>query len=91
MFLNLAKEYISKHKIVQIYKIYELLSRLYKRYRQNDTCDKPNRQNLNEETILELTFLQKLTFNLGFLDLNVWKLVLKGMSNTEIYKSTMNT
>ena len=91
MFLNLAKEYISKHKIVQIYKIYELLSRLYKRYRQNDTCDKPNRQNLNEETILELTFLQKLTFNLGFLDLNVWKLVLKGMSNTEIYKGTMNT
>ena len=91
MFLNLAKEYISKHKIVQIYKIYELLSRLYKRYRQNDTCDKPNRQNLNEEMILELTFLQKLTFNLGFLYLNVWKLVLKGMSNTEIYKGTMNT
>ena len=50
------------------------------------------RQNLNEEMILELTFfLQKLTFNLGFLDLNVQKLVLKGMSNTEIYKGTMNT
>lgn len=49
------------------------------------------RQNLNEETTLELTFLQKLTFNLGFLDLNVWKLVLKGISNTEIYKGTMNT
>ena len=56
-------------------------------------CDKPNRKAESKwrDDIRTHFFLQKLTFNLGFLDLNVQKLVLKGMSNTEIYKGTMNT
>lgn len=74
-------------------KRYELLSRLYRRYRQNDTCDKPKRKAESKwrDNIRTHFLLQKLTFNLGFLDLNVQKLVLKGMSNTEIYKVTMST